>query len=146
MYRLNVSLNHDLITTVHGPLLKLTQILWYIWYKRHFFEKRSVKIRVSGVPVRCKTAGTKVVHPVHLGHSYNTHRQLSTTREVHITYVMIVVLYPDDSSWHTRFFKRRTPLGVRSDIERSEIHEKTWALVHVLSSKTETGFLHPVPC
>ena len=145
MYRLNVSLNHDLITTVYGLLLKLTQILWYTRYTLRFFEKSSAKIRVSGVPVRCKTAGTKVVHPVHLGHSYNTHRQLSTTREVHITYVMIVVLYPDDSSWHTRFLERRTPLGVRSDIERSEIHEKTWALVHVLSLKTETGLLHPVP-
>ena len=101
LYRLNVGLNHDLITTVHGPLLKLTQILWYIRYTLRFFGKSSAKIRVSGVPVRCKTAGTKVVHSVHLGHSYNTHRQLSTTREVHITYVMIVVLYTDDSSWHT---------------------------------------------
>lgn len=30
-----------------------------------------------------------------------TRRQWSTTREVHITNVMIVVYGPDDSSWHT---------------------------------------------
>ena len=128
MYRLNVSLNHDLITTVHGPLLKLTQILWYTRYTLRFFGKSSAKTRVSGVPVLVKTSGTLLVHPVHPGHSYNTHRQWSTTREVHITYVMIVPLYTDDSSWHTEMQEQK------KKHEAQELNPKLH--VHILSLAT----------
>ena len=124
LYRLNVGLNHDLITTVYGLLLKLTQILWYTRYTLRFFGKSSAKTRVSGVPVRCQTAGTKVVHPVHLGYSYNTHRQWSTTREVHITHVMIVVDGRDDSSWHTETHEQKKKHGVQAQ----------WLKLHALSS------------
>ena len=62
-------------------LNKYTATLNKLWPQ---IQKSTAKTRDIGVPARCKTGGTLVVHPVHLRHSSKTRRQWSTTREVHI--------------------------------------------------------------
>ena len=98
MYRLNVSLNHDLITTVHGPLLKLTQILWYIWYKAWQMLGNPIKYWLVSVPALVKLSGTKVVQPVHLARGYL--HMLSTTSVLgrSMLHMMIVYNRADDSN------------------------------------------------
>lgn len=82
-----------------------------------------MKIRVSGVPATVFLRGTKVVHPVHLGHSSMTHRQWSTTRKVHIASAMIVVDGHGDSSWHTKMHVATT-----TRYEEEELDERALAM------------------
>jgi len=103
LYRLIKESNQDSLSTVHGPLLKLTQNLWYTWYKYSAKAKIPAGVGVSGVPQGTKTAGTLVVHPVHLGCRHVNHVQPNAYQQASSDKLMIVIIRDDDSSTHVPF-------------------------------------------
>ena len=109
LYRLINESNQDSITTVHGRLLKLTQNLWYTWYKDRQTLQTTVNNWSVGVPHDVFTGGTMVVHPVHLPGT-RLHILCTTTVLVRSMLHMVIVVHrADDSSRATK--RRKVTMG-----------------------------------